>query len=79
MDANMTEIPYFDLGWLIKRYGGFTHDDIKANERAKKRAELEKEGFVDGDIEKILLGADKKDFKPEKKKDDAAGGLDLGI
>jgi hypothetical protein len=79
MDANMTEVPYFDLGWLIKRYGGFTHDDIKANERAKKRAELEKEGFVDEDIEKILLGADKKDFKPEKKKDDAMGGLDLGI
>jgi hypothetical protein len=77
MDANMTEIPYFDLGWLIKRYGGFTHDDIKSNERAKKRAELEKEGFVDGDIEKILLGADKKDFKPEKPKDDALG--DLGI
>jgi hypothetical protein len=35
MDAEMTEIPYFDLGWLIKRYGGFTQDDLKANERAK--------------------------------------------
>jgi len=79
MDENMTEIPYFDLGWLIKRYGGFTQDDLKANERAKKRADLEKEGYKEEDIEKILLGADKKDFKPEEKKDDAMGGLDLGI
>jgi hypothetical protein len=79
MDENMTEIPYFDLGWLIKRYGGFTHDDIKANQRAKKRAELEKEGYKDEDIEKILLGADKKDFKPEKKEDALGGDLDLGI
>lgn len=66
MDENMTEIPYFDLGWLIKRYGGFTRDDLKANDRAKKKAELEAEGYKEGDIEKILLGAPKKDFKPEK-------------
>ena len=62
----MTEIPYFDLGWLIKRYGGFTRDDLKANDRAKKKAELEAEGYKEDDIEKILLGASKKDFKPEK-------------
>ena len=80
MDENMTEIPYFDLGFLIKRYGGFTQDDIKSNERAKKREELEKEGYKDEDIEKILLGADKKDFKPEKKSEEDPGGeLDLGI
>jgi hypothetical protein len=80
MDENMTEIPYFDLGFLIKRYGGFTQDDIKSNERAKKREELEKEGFKDEDIEKILLGADKKDFKPEEKSEEDPGGeLDLGI
>ena len=71
MDAEMTEIPFFDLGWLIKRYGGFTADDLKANERAKKRAKLEAEGYADEDIEKILLGADKSKFKIEKKGDGA--------
>lgn len=67
MDAEMTEIPYFDLGWLIKRYGGFTQDDLKANERAKKRSKLEAEGYSEEDIEKILLGADKSKFKKEEK------------
>jgi hypothetical protein len=66
MDAEMNEIPYFDLGFLIKRYGGFTRDDLKANQRAKDRAKLEEEGYKEDDIEKILLGADKADFKPEK-------------
>lgn len=78
MDAEMTEIPYFDLGWLIKRYGGFTQDDLKANERAKKRAKLEGEGFSEEDIEKILLGADKSKFKKEEKEtveDDPLAGI----
>jgi hypothetical protein len=69
MDAEMTEIPYFDLGFLIKRYGGFTREDIKANARAKEREVLAGEGYKEEDIEKILLGANKKDFKPEKKSD----------
>lgn len=78
MDAEMTEIPYFDLGWLIKRYGGFTQDDLNANERAKKRAKLEGEGFSEEDIEKILLGADKSKFKKEEKEtveDDPLAGI----
>jgi molybdopterin-guanine dinucleotide biosynthesis protein len=54
---------------LIKRYGGFTREDIKANARAKEREDLSSEGFKEEDIEKILLGANKKDFKPEKKSD----------
>ena len=65
MDAEMNEIPFFDLGWLIKRYGGFTRDDLRANERAKERTKLKEEGYADEDIEKILLGAKKEDFKPE--------------
>ena len=69
MNAEMEEIPYFDLGFLIKRYGGFTRDDIKANARAKERTELEAEGYKEEDIEKILLGANKDDFKPEEKSD----------
>jgi len=67
MTAEMEEIPYFDLGFLVKRYGGFTREDLKANARAKERADLEKENYSEADIEKILLGADKADFKPEKK------------
>jgi hypothetical protein len=78
MDANMQEIPYFDMGWLIKKYGGFSRDDISSNKRAKERTKLEEEGYKPEDIDKILLGADKKDFTPEEKKDD--GGLGgLGI
>jgi hypothetical protein len=69
MGADMEEIPYFDLGFLIKRYGGFTRDDLKANARAKEREVLSSEGYADEDIEKILLGANKKDFTPEKKSD----------
>jgi hypothetical protein len=65
MDSEMNEIPFFDLGWLIKRYGGFTRDDLKANERAKERTTLKEDGYSDEDIDKILLGANKKDFKPE--------------
>lgn len=80
MDENMVEIPFFDLGWLIKKYGGFTPDDIKANERAKKRTELRKEGYSEPDIEKIMLGADKKNFKPESNNtdttDDPLAGLE---
>ena len=69
MTAEMEEIPYFDLGFLIKRYGGFTRDDMKANARAKERSELQADGYREEDIEKILLGANPKDFKPEKKGD----------
>jgi len=65
MGPDMEEIPYFDLGWLIRRYGGFTKDDIKANKRAKERTQLEDEGYKTEDIEQILLGADKSKFKPE--------------
>ena len=79
MDAEMTEIPYFDLGFLVKRYGGFTREDIKANDRAKQRTVLKEEGYSDEDIEKILLGAPKGEFKPEKPddgiEDDPLAGL----
>jgi len=33
------------------------------------RIDLEKEGFAEQDIEKILLGANKKDFEAESKPD----------
>lgn len=66
MDSDMNEIPYFDLGWLIKRYGGFTREDLKSNERAKKRAQLEEKGYKEDDIEKILLGTPESEFEPDK-------------
>lgn len=69
MDENMVEVPFFDLGWLVKRYGGFTNDDLKANARAKKRAQLDDQGYSEEDIEKILMGADINDFKPSIPKD----------
>jgi len=72
MDAEMQEIPYFDLGFLIKRYGGFTREDLRANARAKERAELEDQKYKEGDIEKILMGMDKKKFEPEKDEEGAA-------
>jgi hypothetical protein len=78
MSADMTEIPYFDLGWLIKKYGGFTPDDIKSNERYKERTKLKEEGYSNEDIEKIILGADKSKFKLEKpitQPDDPLAGL----
>ena len=68
----MAEIPYFNLGWLIKRYGGFTREDLKANARAMERENLQAEGYKEEDVEKILMGANKKDFKPEKGGGDAA-------
>lgn len=71
MDAEMQEIPYFDLGFLIKRYGGFTREDLRSNDKAKERAELEDQKYKEEDIEKILVGMDKKDFEPEKKEGDA--------
>jgi len=77
MDAEMNEIPFFDLGWLISKYGGFTREDLNSNKRAKNRAELESEGYKEEDIEKILLGANKKDFKPVEKTDNDLGDLDV--
>jgi hypothetical protein len=69
MDAEMQEVPYFDLGFLIKRYGGFTREDLRANQRAKEREDLEKEKYKEEDIEKILMGMNKKDFEPEKEEE----------
>jgi hypothetical protein len=43
-DADMNEIPYFNLSYLIKRYGGFNQEDLRSNEREKTIESLEKEG-----------------------------------
>lgn len=78
MDAEMTEIPYFDLEWLIKKFGGFSTDDLKSNDRFKERNKLRDKGYSDEDIEKILLGAKKDKFEPDETeaKDSLTAGLD---
>lgn len=79
MDSEMNEIPFFDLGWLIKRYGGFTRDDLRANRKAKKRTELLDQGYSEEDVNKILSGASKDDFEPEEPSvdDTEEGGFGL--
>jgi len=62
-DAEMNEVPYFELGFLVKRFGKFTRDDLLMNEREKEKVKLEGEGYKKEDIEKILMGANKDDFE----------------
>ena len=83
-DADMNEIPYFNLSYLIKRYGGFNQEDLRANEREKTIESLEKEGYSKEDSEKIVAGEPKKNFKkqePEGEEDsaDIGGEIDLGL
>jgi hypothetical protein len=83
-DADMNEIPYFNLSYLIKRYGGFNQEDLRANEREKTIESLEKEGYSKEDSEKIVAGEPKKNFKkqePEGEEDsaDVGGEIDLGL
>lgn len=65
-DAEMNEIPFFDLEYLIDKFGGFTPDFLLGNEQAKERKKLKEEGYKDEDIEKIIAGEDKSKFKPKK-------------
>ena len=84
-DAEGNEQPYFDIDFLVMRFSGLSQEDINMNKRFKKRKELEKEGYKEDDIDKILDGEPKSNFKAEKKKeekedegeDDAGGGLAL--
>lgn len=77
MDSEMNEIPFFTLEFLIKRYGGFTHQDLKDNARSKERENLSKEGYKPEDIEKIIMGEPKDKFTPEEKpaEDDPLAGF----
>jgi hypothetical protein len=83
-DADMNEIPYFNLSYLIKRFGGFNQEDLRSNEREKTIESLEKEGYSKEDSEKIATGQPKKNFKkqePEGDEDsaDVGGEIDLGL
>lgn len=75
-DAEGNDLPYFDLDFLVSKYSGLSQADIEENKAYKERKALKAEGYKDEDIEKILAGADKKDFKKGKpeKQETAEGG-----
>lgn len=82
MDKEGNQIPYLDIDFVIKKWGGLSEEDLKMNDNFKREKKLRGEGYNDDDIAKILAGAPKSEFKPdeEKKKeneedeDDGGGG-----
>lgn len=79
MDAEMNEIPYWDMDFLIQRYGGFDEEDIKTNKIYKYIKELKKEGYSDEDSKKIAYGAPKSEFKPVNPEADDSMDMGMGI
>lgn len=82
-DSEGNDVPYFDIDFLVQRFSGLTQEDIAMNNRVKKKNQLEKDGYKEEDIEKILDGEPKSRFKAEKKKEkedkdaDADNGFSL--
>jgi len=76
-DADMNDIPFFSLDFLVQRYGGFTQEDLKMNERFKELESLQKEGYNKEDAEKIVAGESKDKFKKEESGEDELGD-DIG-
>ena len=66
-DDEGNDKPYFDLEFLVREYLGLTDEKLALNQRYKDEKKLKKEGYKQEDIAKILDGAPKSDFKPEKK------------
>ena len=75
-DEEMNDVPFFNLDYLVTRFGGFTQDELKANNRFKEIAALEKEGYSRKDAEKIVDGEPKDKFKKEE---DSGEDDDLGL
>ena len=67
-DDEGNETPYFDFDFLVRKFLGMSDEDLKLNQRFKDEKQLQKEGYKQEDITKILDGAPKEDFKPVKKK-----------
>lgn len=67
-DSEGNEIPYFDIDFLVREYLGMGEDKLKLNQRFKDEKQLKKEGYKPEDIAKILDGAPKSEFKPDKEK-----------
>jgi hypothetical protein len=76
-DADMNDVPFFNLDFLVQRYGGFTQEDLKNNQRFKELESLEKEGYSKEDAEKIIAGESKNKFKKEESGEDELGD-DIG-
>lgn len=67
-DSEGNEVPYFDIDFLVREYLGLSDEKLALNQRYKDEKALKKEGYKIEDIAKILDGAPKDEFKPEKKK-----------
>lgn len=72
-DAEGNEQPYWDLDYLIRRFGGFTNEDLENNARIQEIKKLIKEGYKEKDAEKIADGEDPSKFKKEKKEEEGEG------
>ena len=68
-DDEGNEIPYFDFEFIVREFFGMSEEKLKLNQRYKEEKKLKKEGYKQEDIAKILDGAPKSDFKPDKKKE----------
>ena len=65
------EESYFDIDFAIAKFSGLTQEEIDENKKYKEKKKLQKEGYKDKDIDKIIDdGEDKSKFKPVKKKED---------
>lgn len=78
-DADLNEVSYFNLDFLVQRYGGFTQEDLKMNERFKQMESLQKEGYSKEDAEKIIAGEDKGKFKKADGEPAASDELDADL
>ena len=68
VDSEGNETPYFDLDFMVREYLGLSDEKLALNQRYKDEKKLKKEGYKTEDIAKILDGAPKSEFKPDKKK-----------
>ncbi len=78
MAPDMTEVPFFDLDFLIQRFGNFDADDLKTNEIYKEIKKLVKEGYDKKDAKKIAFGEPKAKFQ-KVNPEDTGGGLAMGV
>ena len=53
---------------MVREYLGLSDEKLQLNQRYKDEKKLKREGYKQEDIAKILDGAPKSDFKPDKKK-----------
>lgn len=69
-DSEGNDQPYWDLDFLIRRFGGFTVEDLETNKKIQDKKALVKEGYKEEDAERIVNGEDKSKFKKEEKKEE---------